>query len=406
MLAAVASADASGGPSTIELSAGVFLPTSTITISSDITIIGPSSTPGAKLAGSSVQPFPSDLLLIEGHAKLTLWNVEVSAGGGAGAAAIDDYGEADVESSTVAGNAGPGVLVQPRATATARNSTLSDGLDFALVDDGTASLFNSTVAQNADGGIEDSAGALRLTNTIVADNGSPNCTRPAATSDHSLDSDGSCGVGELSGTDPKLALLAANGGPTPTQALEAGSPAIGAGDASKCPAEDQRHFSRPSGPCDLGAYQADAKGGASRAGSLGNGLGSGSAPGALVGVNGRGTLRGPRRSRIAFTVNAVLGRRSVKFLYVDHARHVTLKTLTLKSMVIDGRRGIATLRGSGVELASRRRVAVTVVLVSHAGKRSLRISLSSGYYDSGRLLSGAIAFTRSVARSSASRLAL
>ena len=38
--AAVASADASVTPSTIELTAGVFLPTSTLDISGDVTIVG------------------------------------------------------------------------------------------------------------------------------------------------------------------------------------------------------------------------------------------------------------------------------------------------------------------------------------------------------------------------------
>ncbi len=136
--AAVANADAGSGASTIELSGGAFLPSTTLTISRDVTMVGPSSAPASKLAGSAVEPFPSDLLRVEAHAKLTLWNVELTAGGGAGsAAAIDDYGAVDLESSTVAGNDGPGILVQPGATATVRNSTLSGGLDFGVVDDGT-----------------------------------------------------------------------------------------------------------------------------------------------------------------------------------------------------------------------------------------------------------------------------
>lgn len=53
-----------------------------------------------------------------------------------------------------------------------------------------------------------------------------------------------------------LGSLADNGGPTNTQALGAGSPAIGAvllpGD---CPATDQRGALRPQGGCDVGAYE-------------------------------------------------------------------------------------------------------------------------------------------------------
>jgi hypothetical protein len=51
-----------------------------------------------------------------------------------------------------------------------------------------------------------------------------------------------------------LGTLADNGGPTWTQALLPGSPAIGA--ATSCPATDQRGYPRPAtGPCDIGAYE-------------------------------------------------------------------------------------------------------------------------------------------------------
>jgi hypothetical protein len=397
---AVASADASSGASTIELSAGVFLPTSTLSISGEVTIVGPPSAPGAKLDGSAVMPFPSDLLLVEAHAKLTLENVELTGGGGQGtSAAIDDFGAVDLESSTVAGNSSPGLLVQRGATASVRNSTLSDGLDFGVIDDGSASFLNSTVAFNENGGIENQ-GTLELTNTIVAENrGSGDCVGRANASDHSLDSDGSCGVAALSKTNPLLATgLRNNGGATPTHALEAGSPAIGAGDESKCPTEDQRHFPRAGGRCDIGAYQAGATPGGAPGGAGGTGSGPGSSPGGasggLVGLNAHGTLRGPRRSRITFTVHAEVGHESSKFLYMDGVRHVWLRALTVKSLAIDERRGTATLRGSGVIVASRRRVSVTVVLVDHSGHRSLRIGLSNGYHYSGQLLNGSIAFLR------------
>ena len=395
--AAVASADAGSGASTIELSGGEFLPTSTLRISRDLTIVGPSSAPGAKLSGGSVSPFPSDLLLVEANGKLTLSNVELTTAGGEGsAAAIDDFGSVDLESSTVAGNSGPGLLVQVGAAATIRNSTLSDGLDLGVVDNGTASFINSTVAFNKGGGVYDTGGALSLTNTIVAENGSSDCTKRATASDHSLDSDGSCGVGALSRTDPLLAKgLRNNGGPTQTHALEAGSPAIGAGDDSKCSVEDQRHFARPLGRCDIGAYETGAVQGGAGTAPSGTGGGSNPSVGGATGavVSGHGALRGARRSRITFTVRAEVGHSSATFLYSDGARHLVLRKLTVRSLAIDGRRGVATLRGSG-ETSSRRRVGVTVVLVSHSRQRSLRIRLSSGYHASGRLITGSITFVR------------
>jgi hypothetical protein len=397
--AAVANADASSGSSMIELAGGVFQPTSTLTISSDVTIIGPSSAPGAKLNGDSVTPFPSDLLLVEAHAKLTLLNVELTtAGGGGTAAALDVFGTLDLESSTVAGNSGPGLLVQPAGNATVRNSTLSNGLDFGVVDAGMASVFNSTVAFNKNGGIFDSGGTLHLTNAIVADNGSSDCSRRATTSDHSLDSDGSCGVGALSRATPLLAMgLLNNGGPTQTHALEAGSPAIGTGDDSNCPVEDQRHFTRPQGRCDIGAYETGAVQGPAGA-SPGTGVGSGPAAGAwstLVRVNGHGTLRGARRSPITFSLRAEVGHVHGTLSYSDGAHHVVLRTLSVRSLAFDGPRGVATLHGSSVEMPRKRRVRVTVVLVNHAGHRSLRLQLSSGYRTAGTLLKGSISFTRS-----------
>jgi hypothetical protein len=62
--------------------------------------------------------------------------------------------------------------------------------------------------------------------------------------------------------DPLLGALAFNGGPTPTLALLAGSPAIDAGIDAGCPATDQRGVARPfdgdgdsTVRCDSGAYE-------------------------------------------------------------------------------------------------------------------------------------------------------
>lgn len=388
--AAVESADASSSPSTIELDAGQYLPGASLEIKRDITIIGPASSPGAVLGGSAVAPFPSDLMHVEARAKLTLWNVEVTGGGGEGtAAAVDDEGSVDIESSTLAGNTGPGLVVAQGASATVRNSTLSNGLAVAVVDDGSATLTNVTVALNRGGGIEN-RGTLALINTIVAENKGGDCEGHATTSDHSLDSDGSCGVGVLSRADPRLGRLAANGGPTPTQALEAGSPAIGAGDAAKCPSEDQRHLLRPSGTCDIGAYQTGAStpGGGGGAG----GGGSGSAAPGLLRLSAHGTLRGVRHSRITFVLRVVVGHADATFSYRDAARRVVLARLTIGSVAFDAAHGEATLRGSVVR--GGRRIHVTIVLVSHGRRGSLRLRLSGGYHESGSLTSGSILFTR------------
>jgi hypothetical protein len=76
---------------------------------------------------------------------------------------------------------------------------------------------------------------------------------------HNLDSDGSCfltATGDLPKHNPLLGPLAFNGGPTETQALLAGSPAIDAGATDGCPQFDQRGVARPQGrACDIGAYE-------------------------------------------------------------------------------------------------------------------------------------------------------
>ena len=63
-------------------------------------------------------------------------------------------------------------------------------------------------------------------------------------------------VGDLFNMNPLLGPLRDNGGPTPTQALLPGSPAIDHGDDAGCPTADQRGVPRPRGAaCDIGAYE-------------------------------------------------------------------------------------------------------------------------------------------------------
>jgi hypothetical protein len=115
------------------------------------------------------------------------------------------------------------------------------------------------------GGISNGQGlAFTVRGSIVAANsasaGPTNCLGVLASGGHNLESSSDClfrASGDLQSTDPELAPLAANGGPTKTMALNAGSPAIDAGDPT-CPppASDQRGVARPQGPrCDIGAYE-------------------------------------------------------------------------------------------------------------------------------------------------------
>jgi sugar lactone lactonase YvrE len=250
---------------TIVVAGGTYLPEATVTFTNTSglqTIEGPASTPGVKLVGSGVSPFPSELFVIEAKVSVTFKKVQIATGGGPGVPAVLNRGTLGLEASTVSGSSGTGILQNSGTTLSASNSTISDGSEFGVINaGGTASFFNSTVAFNKNGGIENT-GTLNLTNTIVAENTGGDCVGAATTSDHSLDSDGSCGVGTLSKVNPLLQKqLLFDGGSTEVHSLMLGSPAIDAGDTTTCLATDQSGSPRPDVPgtaCDIGADEFNA----------------------------------------------------------------------------------------------------------------------------------------------------
>ena len=264
---AVKTANSNKEANTIVLASEVYLPLETVTLtntSGTQTIQGPSGLTriiSAKIDGADAKNKEgenAELLVINPGVTAVFKNVEIAHGGGPGVQAIADSGTLTIEQSTVAGNNGDQVIVAPGAKFTGTNSTFSDGANFGIIDNGTASFFNSTIAFNAEVGIENT-GTLNLTNTIVADNTVGNCVGKANTSDHSLDSDGSCGV-EKSDVNPKLvvSLLQNQGGSTPYHALEKGSPAIEACDSATCTTVDQRGWARPAvvgKTCSIGAFE-------------------------------------------------------------------------------------------------------------------------------------------------------
>ena len=98
--------------------------------------------------------------------------------------------------------------------------------------------------------------ATTLQNSIVAGNSAPSCSGAITDGGHDITFPDAACPGVI--VDPQLGPLADNGGPTETQALEPGSPALdavppaGAG----CAATDQRGVGRPQGAgCDIGAYE-------------------------------------------------------------------------------------------------------------------------------------------------------
>jgi hypothetical protein len=132
----------------------------------------------------------------------------------------------------------------------------------------TATLAGDTIDANAVGsaagsagaGVDNANGTVSIVGTIVASNTGPaNCASTNAMSaSFSLEGPAgqtSCGF-DLPSADPLLMPLADNGGATETQALGAGSPAIGAVTSGPdCVGNDQRGAGRTSAHCDVGAYE-------------------------------------------------------------------------------------------------------------------------------------------------------
>jgi uncharacterized repeat protein (TIGR01451 family) len=138
-------------------------------------------------------------------------------------------------------------------------------------------ILNNTITRNSaydGGGIYEPAYANTIENTIVAGNsgssgvdGGGDCygTVPtdnagAADKGGNIDGDGTCFLASVShdliNTNPDLGALASNGGAVQTDALLAGSPAIGhaVNTPVACPTTDERGVTRPAA-CDVGAFQ-------------------------------------------------------------------------------------------------------------------------------------------------------
>jgi hypothetical protein len=209
-----------------------------------------------------------------------------------------------IQRSTISGNslseptsAGGGIYAYG-GSMTLESDTVSG--NSAKTRGGGASVFNVTPAS--------------LANTIVAGNTATTGPELIANAGHAFDASFSLvqntadavinGGSNLFAQDPKLAPLADNGGPTRTQALLAGSPALDAGSATGV---DQRGTPRPfdlkgvphpagSNSSDIGAYERNLCGGkvvVNRIGTEGKDLLTGtSGPDGILGLGGKDTLKG------------------------------------------------------------------------------------------------------------------
>jgi hypothetical protein len=283
-----------GGPATI-------IATATKTINADTTVDG-----GGVITisgGDSV-----GIAVVSSVGKLTVQNLTFADGNGGnysvGGALYNNRGTLTVTNCTFSGN-GNAIYNVEGATLTIANSTFSGNTPTstasgAITNYGTLTLTNSTFSGNSGGAISNTGtltvtnctfsgnsgsgsipsafsnlGTLTLTNTIVANSTKgKNCSGfSIIDGGHNIDDGTTCGFstanGSLNNTNPLLdpAGLASNGGPTQTIALQAGSPAINAGDETVCAAApvnnlDQRGYGRPgvgATNCSIGAYEYNAR---------------------------------------------------------------------------------------------------------------------------------------------------
>jgi hypothetical protein len=204
-------------------------------------------------------------------------------------AGIWNGGNLVVIDSTLAQNAanyssgpcpGGGIYNNTNATALIVNATISENSAFnqggGIMNLGSLWLLNGTLSSNtvvgiladgplAGGGVWNS-GRVYSKNTIVAGNSAPqqgpDFFGTLTSQGYNLIQDTTdctiAGVttGNLLGVDPLLGPLQDNGGPTYTQALLQGSPALNAGTSVGAPLTDQRGVLRPQGPgVDIGAFE-------------------------------------------------------------------------------------------------------------------------------------------------------
>src|SRR6266403_181411 len=245
-------------------------------------------------------------------------NVSDDAGGGIANSDILSLTDVTVRNNTCAGTScfGGGVFNKNGGTATLSRVTLSGNTATGgggLGSDSDVNLTNVTISGNtadSGAGIQHDNGTATLVNVTISNNIAPqgggaffslgdvtfkytifahdppseacqNFSLNFTSGGHNIDVGTSCeppctlptdcptgttctnnlcqGTGDLINTDPGIAPLANNGGPTFTQALVAGSPALDKGGAA-CPppTTDQRSLPRPGttvAKCDVGAFE-------------------------------------------------------------------------------------------------------------------------------------------------------
>lgn len=228
--------------------------------------VGSLSVTGSTFVGNSAGSSGGAVFVIgtAGISQSTFSGNSAGSGGAIFNGATLSLAASTLSANTATSGMGAGIWNDTTGTLTVTNSTLSGNLGEGMRALGNATMQSCTIAGNtAHGLVNPGLHSLSLQNTIVSGNGSGNCLGTMTSLGSNLESGDTCGLGgtgDLRSAEPFLGALADNGGPTKTQALPAGSPAIDAG--SGCPSTDQRGLPRPAdgngdgaAACDIGAYE-------------------------------------------------------------------------------------------------------------------------------------------------------
>lgn len=242
-----------------------------------------SSGGGSAQHGGTLPIYGGGIYNVDGSVSITESTLsDNNSGPAAGGGVFNGGGSLTINASTVVGNnsttGGGGIL--NGGTANITNSTIIGNTNTfygygingggGILNEGSLTVSNSTLsynsATNSSDTVSGSGGSIygggTLTATLVSDSPSGgDCSQPVTDDGYNIDDDGSCGfsapsISDSTTLDSTLGSFANNGGPTETEPLLAGSPAIDQVPSVDCPATDQRGAPRVA-PCDIGAYDTD-----------------------------------------------------------------------------------------------------------------------------------------------------
>ena len=191
----------------------------------------------------------------------TLCGCAISGNGGIDGGGVFNLGTLTLLNCTLSGNRG-----------SVGGSAIDNGLDYDIMSgstfqtNATIYLVHCTVGYNTNWSGYAAAvnvGTFNCQDSIIGANlASSDFSSSLISQGHNLiENTNGCTIlgdptGNIYGVDPLLGPLQDNGGPTWTQALLPGSPAIDAGPADGAPCYDQRGFPRPKGKAaDIGAFE-------------------------------------------------------------------------------------------------------------------------------------------------------